>query len=125
MWGILETKNCFQRQSSAKCLRQTLVFMRNSEIRESFDFYLSAFFLLESTKFLFWEEDSALGYNSMKFWDFPNLSKFPKILSLKSFGNSWGNLYEPFLLLTIALRFTCGERKIGALKTMVKVDQSL
>ena len=23
----------------------------------------------------------ALGYNSMKFWYFPNLSKFPKILS--------------------------------------------
>ena len=44
-------------------------------------------FLLVLTKFSFWEEDWALGYNSMKIWDFPDISKFPKILSLQSFGN--------------------------------------
>ena len=31
-------------------------------------------FLLVLTKFSFWEEDWALGYNSMKFWDFPDIS---------------------------------------------------
>ena len=31
-------------------------------------------FLLVLTKFLFWEEDWALGYNSMKFRDFPDIS---------------------------------------------------
>ena len=29
-----------------------------------------------------WEEDWALSYNSIKFWDFPDISYFPKILSL-------------------------------------------
>ena len=36
----------------------------------------------------------------------------PKTLSLKSFGNSWGNSYIPCLEVIIAHRFTCGERKI-------------
>ena len=31
-------------------------------------------FLLLLTKFLFWEEDWALGYNSMKFRHFPDIS---------------------------------------------------
>ena len=44
-------------------------------------------FLLVLTKYSFWEEDWALGYNSMKFGDFSDISKFPKILSLRSFGN--------------------------------------
>ena len=58
-------------------------------------------FLLVLTKFSFWEEDWALGYNSMIFWDFPDIS----------FGNSWGNSYISYLLLIITLYFTCGERK--------------
>ena len=33
-------------------------------------------------KSLFREEDSALGNNSMKFWDFLDIFYFPKILSL-------------------------------------------
>ena len=28
-----------------------------------------------------------------------------------SFGNMGGNIYVPFLLLTITLRFTCSKRK--------------
>ena len=36
----------------------------------------------------------------------------PNFLSLKLFGNSWGFLYIPFLLLIITLRFTCGQKKI-------------
>ena len=31
-------------------------------------------FLLVLTKFLFWKEDWALGYNSMKFLDFSDIS---------------------------------------------------
>ena len=30
---------------------------------------------------------------SMKFWDFHEISHFPKILSFMLFANSWGNLY--------------------------------
>ena len=37
-----------------------------------FSFFNS--FLLVLTKYLFWEEEWALGYNSVKFWDFPDLS---------------------------------------------------
>ena len=40
-------------------------------------------------KMLFWQEDWALGYPSMKFRHFPDISQFPKVLSLKLFGNSW------------------------------------
>ena len=67
---------------------------------------------------LVWGEDCgfgdgwALSYNSLKFWDFPDLSKFPKNLSVKSFGNSFSNSYIPCLLLIITLRFTCGEKKM-------------
>ena len=50
-------------------------------------------------------------YNSMRFLGFTEISKFPKILILKSFCNSWGNLYILCLLLMITLLFTCGERK--------------
>ena len=56
----------------------------------------------------------ALGNNSMRFWDFSDISCFPKILSLKLFGNSTGYSYIPCLLLIITLRFTCGEAKIFA-----------
>ena len=48
----------------------------------------------------------------MKFRQFPDISWFPKILSLESFGNSWGNSYIPCLWIIIANSFTCGERKI-------------
>ena len=39
-------------------------------------------------KFSFWDEEWVLGYNAMKFLDFPDISLFPKIQSLKSIGNS-------------------------------------
>ena len=68
-------------------------------------------FFLVLTKFLLGEEDWALGYNSVMFCNFPDIS-FPKILSLKLFGNSWGNSHIPCLLLVIMLCFTCGERRI-------------
>ena len=69
-------------------------------------------FLIVLTRFPFREGDQTLGNNSMKFWDFPDISWFPKILILKSFFKSWGNMYIPCLLLIIMLRFICGERKV-------------
>ena len=72
-----------------KSLRLTLVFM--CALREKFNFCFSRDFLLVLTKFSFWQQDWALGYHSMKFRHFPNISWFPKILSLKLFANSWGN----------------------------------
>ena len=62
-------------------------------------------FVLVLTKFSVQEEDWALGNNSMNFRDFSGICQFPKILTLKSFGNSWGNSYIPCLLLIITLRF--------------------
>ena len=49
-------------------------------------------FLLVLKNFSFWEKDA-------------------KILSLKLFGNSWGDWCIPYLLLIITLRFTCCVRK--------------
>ena len=68
--------------------------------------------MLALKKFSFWQEDWALGYVSVRFWDFPGFSQFPKIISLQSFGSSWCNSYMSCLLLIITLCFTCGERKI-------------
>ena len=68
-------------------------------------------FLPISTKSSFWEEDWALGYNSMKFWYFLGISFFPKIRNLTLFVNSKDNLYMPCLLLIITFRFSCGEKE--------------
>ena len=38
---------------------------------------------------------------------FHNISLFPKIPSLKSFGNSWGNSYTKFAILDIKFCFAC------------------
>ena len=50
----------------------------------------------------------------MKSWDFLDISQFPKVLSYKSFGNSWGNLYIPCLSLIITIRFAFRDKKISA-----------
>ena len=65
-------------------------------------------FWLLLPKFNFWKGDWVLGYVSTQIWDFPNISLFPKILSVKSFGNSWDNSYTKFAILDITFRFTCG-----------------
>ena len=46
-------------------------------------------FVLVLAKFSFWRGDWGLGYHSMGIRHFPNISSFPKILTLKSFGNSY------------------------------------
>ena len=54
-------------QPWTKYLRQTIVFIWNSVLQEKFYFYFSRVFC---QKFLFWEDEWALGYNSMKIWDY-------------------------------------------------------
>ena len=86
--------------------------MWNSALSEKFNFCFSWVFLLLLTKISFWQGDWTLGYHSMRFSHFSGFSYFPKILSLKSFRNSWGNSYIPCLYVIVTYRFTCGERKI-------------
>ena len=69
-------------------------------------------FLLALTKFSFWEENWAIGYNFMKFWDLLNISKFLKILTLKMFTKSRDNFYVQCFLLIMTTPLTCGDRKI-------------
>ena len=57
-------------------------------------------------KFNFWKENWDLSYASTKILDFLNLSLFPKILSLMSFGNSWGSSDTKFAILDITNPFT-------------------
>ena len=108
--GELEAKACFHRLSFTKYSRLTLVSTWNSALRVKFNFCFTEF-LLAFTKFSFWQEDWTLGYHSMKLRHFPNISYFPKIVSLKPFSNSWDNSYIPCLEAITAHRFTCGERK--------------
>ena len=68
-------------------------------------------FLSAKTKVLFLER-VALGSIFTQFGHFPNISQFSKIVSLKSFGKSWGNLYTTFFMQNIKYRFTFGESKL-------------
>ena len=72
-------------QSFTKYSRKTLAFMWNCALRENFNLFLKRSSLVLK-KFPFREEEWALGNNSMKFWDFPDISLFPNILS---FFLSW------------------------------------
>ena len=55
----------------------------------------------------FWR-GTGLGLSFYGVLDFPDIYYFPRILSLKSFGNS----YLLHVKVVIAHRFTCGKRKI-------------
>ena len=61
----------------------------------------------------FWKEDWALGCISTYFAHFSNISYFPKILSVKSFNNSWGNSRTKFIILDIKYCFTCGDSNLS------------
>ena len=87
VWAGLEAKKCFQRQSFTKYLRLILVSCEIAHYGKSLNSIFQKFFLV-LTRFSFWQEKRALGYHSMKFRHFSYISEFPKILSLKSFGNS-------------------------------------
>ena len=67
---------------------------------------LPVFFHSYCQSLIFWKEYWALGCVSIRIWHFLT---FPKILSLKSFGNSWGNSCTKFvIILDIKYRFDCG-----------------
>ena len=70
-------------QSFAKYLRLTLVLLFSCDIEGKVQFLFFRRLLLVLTKASFREQDWALGNNSTKFWDFPDIFKFPKILSHK------------------------------------------
>ena len=70
VWGKLEAKKYFQRQSFTKYLRITLVFMWNGALPEGFGYY----YLLVLAEFSFWLGYWALGYHSMGFRHFPDVS---------------------------------------------------
>ena len=94
----LKSKEVIQRQSVQKYIRRSVIFTWNSAVREKFHFYILEVFWLVLSKFSFLQEDVALGYYSMKFRHLPNISWHPKILSLNSFGNSWGKIvYNVFV----------------------------
>ena len=58
----------------------------------------------------------------MNFWDVLDISWFPEVLSVKSFGNLWGNSYKPCLLPIITIPFTCGDTKI---LSNIKMSQNI
>ena len=61
-------------------------FWLNPPILNRVNFYFSTV-LLVLIKISFWQGDWALGYPSMKFRWFTDISQFPKIVSLNLFGN--------------------------------------
>ena len=78
---------------------------------------------------IFWKEYWALGCVSIRIWHFLT---FPKILSLKSFGNSWGNSCTKFVIildisivLIVAIR-TCAELlKVPNIMTGIVVSKKI
>ena len=77
--------------------------------KESLISTFTCFWLLEP-KFNFWKGDweTVWAHVSTKIGSFPNSSVFPMILSLRLFGNSWGNSYTKFDIPDITFRFTNG-----------------
>ena len=65
-------------------------------------------FWAQVSKIYLSREDGTPDCVLMQFWDFSNIFLFPKILSLKLFGNTWGNLYRSFVL-NIMFHFAYGE----------------
>ena len=68
--------------------------------------FLQDFWLLLS-KLNFLKRDWVPGFVSTQIWDFSNISLFPRILSPKSYANSFGNVYTRFAILDIKFGFTC------------------
>ena len=88
-------------QTQTKYLKQNREIQQQWTGHEKFDIYFLMFFHSLCQSFISGRGTGhwALGYVSTQTWDFPNISLFPKILSLKSFGNSWGNSCTKFAIL--------------------------
>ena len=59
---------------------------------------LCAFWLLLQ-KLNIWKRHWVQGYVSTQIWDLSNIYYFPRVRSPKLFSNSWGNLYNTFVVL--------------------------
>ena len=84
----LKFLNLFSTTSTDKKFENNSNFGVKKRTTGKVQFLFSRSLLLVLTKLSFLGEDWALGYNSMKFGHYFQLSYFPKILNLKSFGNS-------------------------------------
>ena len=78
-------------------------------------------FWLVLPKLIFWKGDLTLGYVSIQTFDF---FTFPNFLSLKSFENSWGNLYSRIFILAIKLLIYCEKCEQDCLKKYILLSTS-
>ena len=79
---------------------------------KGFDIYFCLRFVLTYYQSLI-SRDWALSYVSTQIWDLSNVSWYffsnIFLINLKSFSNSWGNLFTNFVIIDIKLCFTCGK----------------
>ena len=57
VWRRMEERHCFQRHPCIKYLRQNLVFMWNSTLRENLNFCFPTFFYQDQLNFYFWRKN--------------------------------------------------------------------
>ena len=92
-----------------------------SKIRQDFNIISNfAFFWHLLSMFNFYKKDWALGYVSTHLWHFFNISSIFKIISLKSFGKSWGNLCTKFVMPDIKYHFTCADSDLSEIMKKLK-----
>ena len=110
-WKELEIKICFLRQCWREGWRQVDEIKRNRFFCGMVYGWFFAIFYQKMSKFGFWLDDWLLAIKSKHLRDFLEVSYFPKVLSLNSFGNSWDNSWTDFLVIIIWFCFTYGEEK--------------
>ena len=110
--GMFKLGETSQLRSWTKVWRQTHKVKQKRFLHGMFYSSFFAIFYQKTLKFGFRVDGWVLTIKSKYFRDFPGISYFPKILSLKSFGNSWGNSYIHFLVIIIFFRFICGDGKL-------------
>ena len=106
VWGKLQAKKCFQKQSFTNNFGETLVFMPNSAARKSLISFFQEFFVGIKNIFFLARELGA----RLSFCEVYTLSCY--FLSRKSFDSSRGNSIIPWLKVMIGYCVTCGESKI-------------
>ena len=88
-------------QSWTKGWRQILEIKQNRFFYGMFYNWFFAIFYRKTSEFGFSVDGWKLAIKPKHFRDFLEISWIPKILSLKSFGNSWGISYIHFLVIKI------------------------
>ena len=87
----VSSENIFQETIIGKIFETNFIFYVKQCTAGKVQFLCFSNFFGVLTKFTFREGNWALAYNFMTSWDFPNISKSPKIFSITSFSNLWGN----------------------------------